>query len=183
MRPWYAVQPRQLDGLRVATVADPVAVSRAWALQLLTDAAAAGRPKTSTSGLTRVPAPEAQRGDLPVGVGGSLRSPRGGAGHRRRQSGPGRPRGPAAPGGPPPFRPAETARRPVLRADLEGTAASPGRGRRDPDPAARGRAGRPDPVRVYRPRHDRRVISIATCRRPGSRPAAVVEFATHVQAG
>jgi hypothetical protein len=38
MRPWYACEPRQLDGLRVATVADPVAVSRAWALELLLDA-------------------------------------------------------------------------------------------------------------------------------------------------
>jgi hypothetical protein len=35
MQPWYALRPRQLDGLRVATVNDPVAVSRAWALQLL----------------------------------------------------------------------------------------------------------------------------------------------------
>jgi hypothetical protein len=38
MRPWYAREPRQLDGLRVATVADPVAVSRAWAVELLLDA-------------------------------------------------------------------------------------------------------------------------------------------------
>ena len=38
MTPWYSVHPRQLDGLRVATVADPVAVSRAWALWLLCDA-------------------------------------------------------------------------------------------------------------------------------------------------
>jgi hypothetical protein len=38
MRPGLAVRPRQLDGLRVATVADPAAVSRAWALWLLTDA-------------------------------------------------------------------------------------------------------------------------------------------------
>jgi hypothetical protein len=38
MRPWYSREPRQLDGLRVATVADPVAVSRAWALELLLDA-------------------------------------------------------------------------------------------------------------------------------------------------
>ena len=42
MRPWYALRPPQLDGLRVATVADPVAVSRAWALQLLADGP--GRP-------------------------------------------------------------------------------------------------------------------------------------------
>jgi hypothetical protein len=38
MRPWYALEPRQLDGVRVATVADPIAVSRAWALELLLDA-------------------------------------------------------------------------------------------------------------------------------------------------
>ncbi len=38
MRPWYAREPRQLRGLRVATVADPVAVSRAQALELLLDA-------------------------------------------------------------------------------------------------------------------------------------------------
>ena len=38
MRPWYKREPRQLDGLRVATVADPVAASRAWALELLLDA-------------------------------------------------------------------------------------------------------------------------------------------------
>jgi hypothetical protein len=35
MRPWYALRPPQLGGLRVATVDDPVAVSRAWALWLL----------------------------------------------------------------------------------------------------------------------------------------------------
>jgi hypothetical protein len=38
MRPWYASEPPQLDGARVATVADPVAVSRAWALFVLLDA-------------------------------------------------------------------------------------------------------------------------------------------------
>ena len=37
MKPWYCREPAQLDGLRVATVADPSAVSRAWALQLLAD--------------------------------------------------------------------------------------------------------------------------------------------------
>lgn len=36
--PWLASEPRQLDGAQVAAVADPVAVSRAWALQLLLDA-------------------------------------------------------------------------------------------------------------------------------------------------
>ena len=38
MHPWYAVEPRQLDGARVASVCDPVAVSRAWALRALLDA-------------------------------------------------------------------------------------------------------------------------------------------------
>jgi hypothetical protein len=38
MRPWYASEPRQLEGARVVTVADPLAVSRAWALQVLLDA-------------------------------------------------------------------------------------------------------------------------------------------------
>jgi len=37
MTPWYESRPAQLDGLRVVTVADPVAVSRALALALLTD--------------------------------------------------------------------------------------------------------------------------------------------------
>jgi hypothetical protein len=37
MRPWYASRPEQLDNLRVLTVADPVQVSRAWALQILAD--------------------------------------------------------------------------------------------------------------------------------------------------
>ncbi len=35
LEPWYALTPRQLDGLRVASVYDPQAVGRAWALQLL----------------------------------------------------------------------------------------------------------------------------------------------------
>ena len=38
MRPWYASEPSQLDGARVATVSDPVAVSRAWGLFVLLDA-------------------------------------------------------------------------------------------------------------------------------------------------
>jgi hypothetical protein len=42
MKPWYASRPPQLDGLRVASVADPPAVSRAWALQLLLDAPSGG---------------------------------------------------------------------------------------------------------------------------------------------
>jgi len=35
MRPWYTSEPPQLDLARVASVADPVAVSRAWALRAL----------------------------------------------------------------------------------------------------------------------------------------------------
>jgi hypothetical protein len=38
MRPWYAVEPRQLGGARVASVIDPITVSRAWAIQSLLDA-------------------------------------------------------------------------------------------------------------------------------------------------
>jgi hypothetical protein len=44
MRPWYASEPRQLDGARVATVNDPVAVARAWALCVLLDAPDRSRP-------------------------------------------------------------------------------------------------------------------------------------------
>ncbi|MDG3003636.1 glycosyltransferase family 39 protein [Paludisphaera mucosa] len=43
MKPWFASEPRQLDGLRVLTIADPVAVSRAWALSMLVDAPAPPR--------------------------------------------------------------------------------------------------------------------------------------------
>ncbi len=35
LKPWYAVEPPQLQGARVVTVADSVAISRAFALQLL----------------------------------------------------------------------------------------------------------------------------------------------------
>lgn len=42
LKPFYALAPKQLDGLRVASVADPVAVSRAVALNLL--ASEAGGP-------------------------------------------------------------------------------------------------------------------------------------------
>ncbi len=45
MEPWYASRPRQLDGMRVASVADPTAVSRAWALWLLLDAPAPPAPE------------------------------------------------------------------------------------------------------------------------------------------
>jgi hypothetical protein len=37
MGPWYASEPRQLGGLRVLSVSDPVAASRAWGLYLLLD--------------------------------------------------------------------------------------------------------------------------------------------------
>jgi Dolichyl-phosphate-mannose-protein mannosyltransferase len=37
MRPWYASEPHQLGGARVASVIDPITVSRAWALQVLLD--------------------------------------------------------------------------------------------------------------------------------------------------
>ena len=38
MRPWYSRDPVQLDGARVATVNDPVAVSRAWGLFVMLEA-------------------------------------------------------------------------------------------------------------------------------------------------
>jgi hypothetical protein len=38
LKPWYTVRPSQLDGLRLATVADPRAAARSLALQLLVDA-------------------------------------------------------------------------------------------------------------------------------------------------
>ena len=38
MRPWYSREPSQLGGARVATVSDPVAVSRAWGLFVLLEA-------------------------------------------------------------------------------------------------------------------------------------------------
>lgn len=44
MEPWYASRPSQLGGLRVATVADPTAASRAWALSLLADGPGVPRP-------------------------------------------------------------------------------------------------------------------------------------------
>jgi hypothetical protein len=37
LRPWFEVRPGQLDGLRVLTIADPDAATRAWALSLLLD--------------------------------------------------------------------------------------------------------------------------------------------------
>jgi hypothetical protein len=47
MHPWYASEPRQLDGARVASVCDPVAVSRAWGLFVLLDAADRTPPEPS----------------------------------------------------------------------------------------------------------------------------------------
>src|SRR5262249_41777640 len=44
MRPWYAREPSQVDGLLLATVADPIAVSRAFALQAILDAPDRSRP-------------------------------------------------------------------------------------------------------------------------------------------
>ncbi len=44
LRPWYSNQPRQLGGAQVAAVADPVAVSRAYALKTLLDAPDPTRP-------------------------------------------------------------------------------------------------------------------------------------------
>lgn len=49
MRPWYTSAPRQLDGARVATVADPVAVSRAWALFVLLESGDRSRPPPPAS--------------------------------------------------------------------------------------------------------------------------------------
>jgi 4-amino-4-deoxy-L-arabinose transferase-like glycosyltransferase len=44
MRPWYTSRPPQLGGARVASVIDPIAVSRGWALQTLLDAPDPGGP-------------------------------------------------------------------------------------------------------------------------------------------
>ncbi len=51
MRPWYVSEPRQLDGLRVAAVADPVAVSRAWVLSVLAESESdRARPRRQAPG-------------------------------------------------------------------------------------------------------------------------------------
>jgi 4-amino-4-deoxy-L-arabinose transferase-like glycosyltransferase len=58
MRPWYSSQPRQLGGAQVAAVGDPVAVSRAYALKTLLDAADTSGPAPPAAPLwvrTRVP--------------------------------------------------------------------------------------------------------------------------------
>ncbi|MGA2699917.1 MAG: glycosyltransferase family 39 protein [Isosphaeraceae bacterium] len=58
MRPWYAREPAQVDGLRLATVADPVAVARAWGLEVLLDAADRSRSDPpSAPGWVRAYAP------------------------------------------------------------------------------------------------------------------------------
>jgi 4-amino-4-deoxy-L-arabinose transferase-like glycosyltransferase len=62
MKPFYESRPRQLGGLRIVTVADPVAVSRAWALQLLVDAPSGGPPEpNSTPGWVKTYAPRLGR--------------------------------------------------------------------------------------------------------------------------
>ena len=49
LKPWYRLEPRQLDGARVVTIADPVAVSRAYALWLMLDAADDQPPQSSSA--------------------------------------------------------------------------------------------------------------------------------------
>jgi 4-amino-4-deoxy-L-arabinose transferase-like glycosyltransferase len=62
MTPWFASQPIQLDGARVATVADPLAISRAWALHLL---ATGGVDLTSRSAAShRAPRPRVNQAML-----------------------------------------------------------------------------------------------------------------------
>jgi hypothetical protein len=64
LTPWYESRPSQLDGLRVLTVADPVAVSRAWALQLLCHgprAQVAEAPAPRAPGLVRALVPPLAR--------------------------------------------------------------------------------------------------------------------------
>ncbi|MFO0958729.1 MAG: glycosyltransferase family 39 protein [Isosphaeraceae bacterium] len=60
MAPWYERRPRQLGGLRVASVADPAAVSRAYALTLL---ASAPGPKSAP---VRAPLPDEIRSRFPI---------------------------------------------------------------------------------------------------------------------
>jgi hypothetical protein len=57
MRPWYAVEPRQLGGARVASVIDPITVSRAWALQSLLDAPGTRESEPAAPGWVRRNAP------------------------------------------------------------------------------------------------------------------------------
>jgi hypothetical protein len=57
MKPWYESRPRPLGGLRIASVADPVAVSRAWALQLLLDAPSGAPPEPLAPAWARRHAP------------------------------------------------------------------------------------------------------------------------------
>ncbi len=58
LSPWFAVEPSQLDGARVASVADPESVATSVALQLLTDAPYEGpAPKPSAPEWVRLHAP------------------------------------------------------------------------------------------------------------------------------
>lgn len=58
MRPWLSNEPSQLGGLRVATVAEPEAVARAWALWVLASSpAVADRPPEKIGGATLAPLP------------------------------------------------------------------------------------------------------------------------------
>ncbi len=61
MRPWYASEPRQLGGARVASVIDPIAVSRAWALQVLLDSSGERREEPLAPEWVRRHAPWAAR--------------------------------------------------------------------------------------------------------------------------
>ena len=65
MRPWYASEPRQLGGARVASVIDPITVSRAWALQVLLDGS--GEHESRASG-ARVGATACRRGSADSGA-------------------------------------------------------------------------------------------------------------------
>jgi hypothetical protein len=57
MRPWFASEPRQLGRARVASVIDPISVSRAWALQALLDAPAERDFEPAAPGWVRRNAP------------------------------------------------------------------------------------------------------------------------------
>jgi 4-amino-4-deoxy-L-arabinose transferase-like glycosyltransferase len=57
LTPWYASTPAQLDGLRVATVADPHAAALSTALQLLTDDAGKPPPEPQAPDWVRTYAP------------------------------------------------------------------------------------------------------------------------------
>ncbi len=152
MHPWYERRPGQLDGLRVVSVADPVAVSRALALELLLDA---------PDPLPKEP-PRVNRLTLNQAVLDWARSDAQGLVAAARQVATARGRRPTR---------RESAwltcsrvnpaRRPLRRGDYCWTgcwprARSAGGGRRDPRPAS-GRRGRRDvALRLHRPGMDRR---------------------------